>query len=172
MKPIYLHLTIAVLLFAGAVALYAFAYLHIEGIGARIVAAEQEIHNKNAEVANIRDAQSALAALTESEARIKGYFVPEGEVVAFLEEVGRTGDTLGADVAVVGVTERSTESGRTMLDLSVQATGPFSSVMRALGMLEFAPYDITLTNLSMNAAESAESSWSAAASFDVGTQLP
>lgn len=172
MKPIYIHLTLASCLLVGAVALYVFAYLYIEDIGKRVVATEQEIRNRNAEVANIREAQNALAALAESEARIRRYFVPEGEVVAFLEEIGRTGDALGADVTVVGVTEKTIEDGRTMLDLSVQATGPFASVMRTLGTLEFAPYDITLSNLSMNAAESADAAWSASASFDVGTYTP
>ena len=171
-NAILIQLLIAAAFLAAAIAAYALAFLHVEDIGARIVRAEAEAQQRTVELKNIRDAQSALAALTESEARVKGYFVPTTEVVSFLERVGTAGDAFGADVSVVGVTEDTTETGRGMLTLSIQTHGTFASVMRTLGTLEFAPYDITLKNLSLDATDAENGAWTAAATFDVGTKTP
>lgn len=169
---VLIQLLIATVFLAAAIAVYALAFLHVEDIGSRIVYAEAEGQHKNIELMNIRDAQNALAALTASEMRVKGYFVPTTEVVAFLERVGTTGDAFGADVSVVGVTEDTSGTGRGMLTLSIQTHGTFASVMRTLGTLEFAPYDITLKNLSLDATDAENGAWTASATFDVGTKTP
>ncbi|HYE22886.1 MAG TPA: hypothetical protein VEA92_00325 [Candidatus Paceibacterota bacterium] len=165
------QLSIAALFLIASVAAYVFSYLHVEGIGSRIVSAETEAQQKNAELMNIHEAQSALSVLTESEARIKGYFVPATAAVSFLESVGTAGDAFGADVSVVSVNEDTAETGRTMLSLALQVRGSFEAVMRTVGTLEFAPYDITLTNISLDATDAEGAAWTAAANFTVGTEL-
>lgn len=165
---VLIHLAIAIGLLAAAVAGYAFVYLKVKDINERVARTEMEIWTKEAELANIRDAQNALATLTESEARIKGYFVPVRDAVGFLEEVGSTGSRFGADVSVLGVTDKFSEDGRGLLTLSIQVQGSFSAIMRTVGTLEFAPYDIVLTDLSLD--EVGSGAWNASATYEVGTR--
>ena len=172
MSRTLIQLTIAGVLLVASCAGYAVAHAVVAKAGARVVAASEQIKQKNEEAKEIRKARTELTALSESEARVTGYFVSQDAVVPFLEEIGSMGKAFGSTVEVVSVTEDITETGRTMLDLSLQISGSFSSVMRTVGNLEYGPYDIALTNLSLDATSAKDNIWTASATYQVGTILP
>ena len=163
------HLVIAVVVLALSIAAYVAAYLFVGSIGTKVVEAQKQIATKTVESEGIRKASTALSALVESEARVKSYFVPTDGIVPFLEEIGQTGSSLGANVIVVGVTEKGEVDGVTAMTLALRIEGSFASVMRTVGSLEFAPYDIALTNLSLDAGEE---TWGASATYEVGAKAP
>jgi len=171
MTRTYTHLAIALLVCAASAAGYAFWYLHVEKTGKKVAALELSVAARSEELRNIQEARNALVTLTEREANLQGYFVPDAEVVPFLEEVGDVGRTLGSVVEVVSVTEGERE-GRGTVSLSLRITGPFDAVMRTVGALEYAPYDIVLTNFSADAVERGEAGalWGAQATYEVGTR--
>jgi len=166
------HLAIAGALLALSIAGYVFAYMFVDSAGAKVAGAQQEIEAKSRESQEIRKASTALAALADSEGRVREYFVSTEGIVPFLEEVTSTGSALGSSVEVVSVTEAAPVEGRTFVTLALRISGSFSSVMRTVGALEFAPYDITLTNLSLDAGGAEGGAWSASAQYQVGTKTP
>jgi hypothetical protein len=173
MNRIYAHIVIVMLLLAATAGGYGFWYLQVGEAGSRIAVIDAELAAKNEELKQIQEARSALAALSEKEARIRSYFVEGDGVVPFIEEVGRIGSSLGAKVEVLGVAE---EQGRERgsIELSLRIEGTFDAVMRTVGALEYAPYDITLTRLAIDAVSQDElgSSWAEQAAYTIGTRTP
>lgn len=167
MKPVHVHLAIAGAFVAFAVAAHVFWFMRIESL---TVEAEQ-LSATRAETERaalrIEDAKNALGTLAESEARILDYFVPESDVVPFLEEIGATGDSLGSAVEVVGVSADAGEGGRGHMTLSLRITGGFGSVMRTIGALEFGPFDSKLISVSLDGGEER---WTASAVYSIGTR--
>jgi hypothetical protein len=95
------------------------------------------------------------------------HFVSASDIVPFLSSLESTGKALGSTVSVVSVGSDTSKTKVGHLNLSLSITGPFDSVIRTLGAFEYSPYDIVLTNLTLNNASA--SSWTAAAAFSVGT---
>ena len=172
MKRSLIHLSIAALLLVASVTGYTLWYLQVQKMGSRVVEADVRISAKSEEAAHIREARDALAALSASEERVYSYFVPSGQIVPFLESIGTTGEELGTDVEVVSVREEGADSGRGTVILALRIDGSFDAVMRTIGTFEYAPYDIVLTNLSIDAVDQGEegSVWAASATYEVGTQ--
>ena len=173
MNRIYSHIAIALILLGVTAGGYGFWYLKVGEVGGRIAEIDAQLAAKNEELKQIQEARTALTALAEKEARIRGYFIEEGEVVPFIEEVGRIGESLGAAVEVLGVSEeKGGEHGS--VELSLRISGSFAAVMRTVGALEYAPYDITLTRLAVDAVgqDVTGGSWAAQAAYTVGTRTP
>lgn len=123
------------------------------------------IEKENAAIAN---AQDTIAALASDEAMLRSRFVTKSGVVPFLEELERSGDSLGSAVEVVSVTEPTEAGGRLTLAISIE--GSFASVMRTVGSLEHGPRDMRLLSLTFDTPPSDEEApWVAAATFSVGT---
>ena len=174
MMRLYTQLGIAAALFALSVAGYVFAYFTVTGMGAQVALLDAEIAVKGEELKNIQEARSALTALAAREANIQAYFIEDAELVSFLEHVGSVGESFGARVEVLGVSESTLEDARSAISLSLQVSGSFDAVMRTVGALEHAPYDITLSNLAIDAVERDEagSVWAAQVSYEIGTRTP
>lgn len=167
MKPVYMHLIIAGVFVALAIAAHVFWFLRIEALG---VEADQLLAQRaetERAASRINDAKNALGTLVESEERIKNYFIPESDVVPFLEEIGNTGEGLGSRVEVVGVTADPGEGGRGRMTLSLRIVGGFGSVMRTIGALEFGPFDSRLVSVSLDGGADG---WTASAIYSVGTR--
>ncbi len=174
MTRLYTQLGIAAALFALSVAGYGFAHLTVSGMGAQAAELDAQIAVKGEELKNIQEARSALTALAAREANIQAYFIEDAELVSFLENVGSVGEAFGAEVEVLGVTESTMEDRRSAISLALSVSGSFDAVMRTIGALEHAPYDITLSNLAIDAVERAEtgSVWAAQVSYEIGTRTP
>jgi hypothetical protein len=167
----FTHVLLALLLLAGTFVAYGAAYHIVDKKTADAAAAEAAIATKTQEAARAQEAQEQLAGLAADETQIGQYFVATRDVVPFLTAIESTGRTFGTKVSVVSV---SAAPGKPHghLTLSVSVTGAFDNVLRTVGALEYAPYDITLQNLTLDTAGNtpgAASEWEAAATFMVGT---
>ncbi len=167
----FTHVLLALLLLAAAFGAYGLSYHIVDQKTADAAAAQSEIESKALEAAQDRQAQNQLAGLEADEAQVSSYFVQTRDVVPFLTAIEATGHTFGTKVSVVSVSDApGTPHGH--LTISVSVTGPFDSVLRTVGALEYAPYDISLSNLTLDttdASKGSASDWSAAATFVVGT---
>lgn len=167
MKNPLIHLIIGAMLLLLAIGAYGVWFVVVDTENAKSLALAQEIQTKSQDASRVAEAKAALAALTTNESAISEHFISANDVVPFLGSLGSTGKALGSNVDVVSVGADPAAAGQGHLSLSVRITGTFDSVLRTLGAFEYAPYDITLTNLSFDTAGKSE--WSAAASFSVGT---
>jgi hypothetical protein len=167
MKNPLTHLILGIVLLLLAIAAYGVWFVVVDTENAKARSLAAEIHTKGQDATRIAEAKAALTALTANEDAISQHFISANDVVPFLGSLGSTGAALGSKVEVVSVGAAPATTGQGHLNLSVTITGTFDSVLRTLGAFEYAPYDITLTNLSLDTTDSAV--WSAAASLGVGT---
>jgi hypothetical protein len=156
-------------LLAAGSGVYAWWYAQVAGATDRAAALATEINEIRLDSERARDARDQLAALGTDEAAVRAHVVPAQDVVPFLETLEATGASLGSDVEVVSVSAQ--QEPRPNLALSVRITGGFDAVLRTLGAIEYAPYDIELRQLSLDTAGGSATTtpWVASATLLVGT---
>jgi hypothetical protein len=167
MKNAYLHLAGALVLLIAVISAYLFWYHELSAKRAEAAAESATLATSQANAALASEASAQLSSLGADAAAVNAYFIDAADVVPFLETLQDTGSRLGSSIDVQSVTAKS--DGRPHLDLSLTISGPFSAVARTVGAIEFAPYDITVTSLSMTAASDDAGGWNAVMAFSVGT---
>lgn len=163
-KPL-IHLAVALIALIAVGVGYAFWYGVVRDTREAVAALTIDAETKEAAAGQISEARSTLSSLAADEAFFGSYFVSTTTVVSFLESIEATGESLGARVEVASVTPGSP----TRLSVAVRITGSFSAVMRTVGAIEHAPYDITVANLTVDTNAASEGAWTATATFSVGT---
>lgn len=166
MKNPYVHLAGALVLLIAAVAGYLLWNGALSSKRAEAAQDAAALATLRANAALASAASEQLSSLGADAAEINAYFIDSANVVPFLETLQETGTRLGAKVDVQSVTAKN--DGRPHLDLSLAISGPFAAVARTVGAIEFAPYDIKVTSLSMTASGDA-GGWNAAMAFSVST---
>ena len=167
----FIHLSLALVIFAGLVGVYGFWYSLVGKASAEASQLSEEIQAKSLESGRVAAAKKALAELAEDEAAVQKYLVSENNVVPFLESLENTGKALGATVSVASVSaEKSTT--RPHLKLSLKITGSFDSVLRTLGAIEYGAYDSQLITTTFDTPKVSDpavaAEWTATASFMIG----
>ncbi|MDP2594011.1 MAG: hypothetical protein Q8P36_01590 [bacterium] len=148
---------------AGAAALvtlagYGIWYAALTEKSAAVAALENAIENKT-EIANrVTAARSALAAIADSEARVRAYFVSEEDIVAFIDSLQARGSALGTSVSVYSVATDE-EGSLPALVFSLTIRGAFDNVLRTVGAIEYAPYALSISEFALD--HDASSSWRA-----------
>lgn len=165
MKP-FTQLSIALVVLAAALSAYGSAYLLVSRSSATAAELRSQVDARSAAAARIAIARSALTELAEDEATVRGYFVSEERVVQFISDLEARGRATGASVEVLSVSAGQGATVSQNLTLALSITGGFSSVLRALGAIEYAPYHISVASLSLR--KGLESGWRADVRLDVG----
>lgn len=171
MRKPFMQLIAAVILLALFIAAYSGWFVIVDRENAKAAALATQIELQSQDTARIAAAKAALASLSSDESRVNMHFVPAADVVPFIETLQSTGSSLGSTVQVLSVSAVPGKA-RGQLALALQITGSFDSVMRTLGALEYAPYDITLGSITLStpgAAGKGARVWQAGAAFTVGT---
>src|SRR5207237_1678 len=92
---------------------------------------------------------------------------PETGVVAFISELEALARGQATSMKVLSVSTGS-EAEQPMLLLSVAIEGTFDAVMRTIGAIEYAPYDLALSKISL-AKSDGEGVWHADLALTVGS---
>lgn len=152
----------------GALGAYGALFYAFSAARAEAEAAANEVARIETEDAAIENAEEIIAALSADEAVLSSYFVSTDGIVAFLEELERSGEELGTAVEVASVSPATAPGGR--LTIALRIEGSFASVMRTLGSLEYGPRDLRIVTLALDTPPSGEdASWVAAATFSAAT---
>ncbi len=167
MKNPLTQLVLSSVLLLVVIGAYGLWYVAVDTENANARERAGEIQTKSQDASRIAAAKATLAALATDEAAVGMHFVSANDIVPFLGGLQSTGAALGSKVEVVSVGAVPGVAGQGHLNLSVHIAGTFDSVLRTIGALEYAPYDIRLTSLSLDTAT--KNAWSAAVSFSVGT---
>jgi hypothetical protein len=116
----------------------------------------------------VEEAKQELERAMNDEAAIKEYFVDTSDVVPFLESLQTIGQRLGTKVVVESVSAQPAKP-HTVLQLALKITGPFSSVEKTLGAIEYQAHDTTVTNITFDTPPGAAAQWTAAVTLRIGT---
>lgn len=166
MKSPTLHLLIALSVSAAALAGYAVWYGVVSDKSGEVASLENQIEAASETVSRIASARAALTEIADDEVRVRSYFVPEAGVVAFINDLEARGLARGAAIDVASVSAGGSPSRPTLM-LSVNIKGTFDSVMRTVGSIEYAPYDVSISSFSIR--QDVEDMWRADLGLLVGS---
>lgn len=166
MRSARLHAVLSISAAAIALIGYGFWYAAVEAKSALVADLENQIVAKTGTANRLASSRASLTEIADDEATIRSYFVPETGVVAFIDALQARGKVQGATVSVLSVSA-SDKATRPLLTFSLAVTGTFDAVMRTVGAIEYAPYDLTVAGLSVG--QNGKSSWRADLNIVVGS---
>lgn len=109
---------------------------------------DHRIMVKTETASRITSVRASLSEIESDEKNIQNYFVSKTKVVTFIDDLERQGRALGAMVGVSSVAVVDTAEYPT-LTLTFSIEGTFDAVMRTIGSIEYAPYDLSVASLSV-----------------------
>ncbi|OGG80075.1 hypothetical protein A3J11_01205 [Candidatus Kaiserbacteria bacterium RIFCSPLOWO2_02_FULL_55_12] len=127
---------------------FGFWYATLKDKSVAVADLERQIAAKTETTGRIASARASLAEIAGDEASIRGYFVPEAGVVSFITDLESRGRAQGAVVSVRAVSTSGTGVEQA-LAFSLVVEGTFDAVMRTVGAIEYAPYALSVSALSL-----------------------
>lgn len=166
MKSSFIHSIIACSVCVAMVIGYEFWYGVTKAKSAAVAHLESQIVAKTETAHRIASARASLAEIAGDEASMQNYFVSETDVVSFITNLEAQGKTQGTVVSVLSVS--ASDPGRQpTLTVILTITGTFDAVMRTLGAIEYAPYALSVSTLSVE--QDSKNSWHANLNLLVGS---
>lgn len=169
MKSPFIHIVFVCSVCAAMIVGYGFWYSVIENKSTAVANLENQIVTKTKTAARIASVRASLAEIAGDEASMQNYFVPETGVVAFITDLEEQGHKQGTTVSVLSVST-SGAGAQPTLTFSLTINGAFDAVMRTVGAIEYAPYDLSISTLVLGKTD--ESGWHANLSLLVGSVPP
>lgn len=166
MKSAFSHLIAALSVCVLSTVGYGMWYAAISKKSAAVENLQHLIDTKTETVSRIAATRATLAGVANDETVVQSYFVPESSVVAFIDSLEMRGKAQGAVVKVVSVSTTGTVAQPT-LSLSLSVSGTFDAVMRTVGTIEYAPYALSVSALSVS--QDAKDNWHADCKVLVGS---
>lgn len=166
MKSHRLQLVVALVIAGIALAGCRFWYAAVAEKSKAVADLQGQIAAKTTSLQRGTSARAALAEMANDEAVLQKYVVPGTGVVAFIEELQSQGNSLGSTVNVLSVSTGSVNTQPTLI-LALSVTGTFDAVIRTIGAIEYAPYKLSVSGLSLE--QDGRNSWHATMDLIVGS---
>jgi len=152
MKSTFFNLLIWIVLSVAALTSYGYWYAAIAAKSTAVASLQNQIDTKTKTSDRINAARAAFAEVAGDEAIVQGYFVPETGVVSFIDALEGFARAQGATMKVLSVSVAGSAKLPTLV-LSVSVDGGFDAVMRTIGSIEYAPYDLSVSKLALSKSE-------------------
>lgn len=165
MKSSFFHFIIALAAGVAVLAGYGVWYAVVAAKSASVADLQNQIDTKTEAEGRVASARAAIAEVASDENVIRSYFVPKTGVVAFINNLEASGQSQGTKIDVLSVSAGT--GAQSTLELSLAVNGTFDAVLRTVGAIEYAPYDISLSSFSL--AQDAENNWRADLGIVVGS---
>jgi hypothetical protein len=168
MKSPYLHLIIWLSICAATLVGYGFWYNTVTGESATVADLQSQIDTKTETSTRVAAARSALAEISGDESLVQSYFVPDTGVVPFIDDLESRAQVQTATMKVLSVSTGGTakQSNLTLL-FTISIDGTFDAVMRTVGSVEYAPYDLSVSKLSVS--KEGKNAWHADLELIIGS---
>lgn len=170
MKSPLTHLLLAIVVGVATCAAYGFWYVMVSQKSADVAALDQKIVAANEDIKRVAAANTALAEISGDETKVQSYFVSDtgmgSPVKDFVNALQALGDAEKSQVNVLLITP-GTSSAQPSLVLNLSIQGTFDAVMRTLGAIEYAPYDLTISNVTIQKND--KNSWQTTLTIVVGS---
>ncbi|MHB8660989.1 MAG: hypothetical protein ACYC75_03625 [Minisyncoccota bacterium] len=167
MKSPFFHIIIAgsvcIILMIG----YGIAYAGVEAESVTVANLESQITAKTETASRDASTRASLDEIASDEATMQSYFVPETGVVSFIDNLQTQAKTLGATTTVLSVSLSGTGTQQAVLEVALIVKGTFDSVMRAVGAIEYAPYDLSIPAFALKQDD--KNAWEADLNIAVGS---
>ncbi len=167
MKSSFIQLALACAVCVTTLILYGFWYAAVSTKSVGVAKLESEIVAAIEATSRAASVRAALTKITSEETVVQSYFVPETGVVAFINDLEARGRQQGTLVRVLSVSA-GTETKQPMLVLTLTINGVFDAVMRTVGTIEYAPYALSISEISLG-QEDDKGNWRANLKLRVGS---
>ncbi len=152
MKSYFTHALSTLALCVVTLVGYGFWYAAVANKSTVVANMQNQIDEKTESAARVTSARTALAEIAGDESAVRSYFVPETEIVSFIDDLVARGRALSAAVKILSVSADNSHNQST-LSFSLTVKGTFDAVMRTVGMIEYAPYNLSIAKLSVGKDE-------------------
>lgn len=166
MKSTFIQLILALVVCTAALVGYWVWYGTVASTSAAVTALQSQIDTKTRVASRMATTRSALAEIVGDEAVVQNYFISETGVVAFIDGLETLGRTNGATAVNVLSVSTDGASAQQMFKFTLSIKGTFDAVMRTVGAIEYAPYAISISSLSIG--QDTKNDWHADLTFLVG----
>ena len=165
MKSSTTHFFVMLAVLAGALTSYGLWYQAVSSMSARAADLQDQIDTNTQSLARIAAARAALTEISGDEAAVQSYFVPDTGVVGFIDDLQARGHMLGSSVVISSVSAGSTGT-HSALRVALTVHGAFDAVLRTIGSIEYAPYDLSVVSLTVS--QDGKNSWYGEMTITVG----
>lgn len=155
-KPI-LPLVSSIIIFILVGIGYLVWYKTVSAQSALTASLDAQINAKTETEARISSARAALADVSNEETLLNSYFVSPSEVVPFIDALEAIGAGESAPITILSVAGGT--GAHPVLTFTLSIHGTFDAVMRTVGAIEYAPYDLSITALAIG--KDASNAWHA-----------
>ncbi len=166
MKSPLSHFIFAVSVFAAVGIGYVVLYAGVESKSAYVADLANQIAAKTEIESRAASTRASLAEIENDQTEMQSYFVPEAGVVAFIDDLQAQAQALNATTSILSVSMSSADA-QPVLKIALIIKGTFDSVMRAVGAIEYAPYDLSVSALSLEQDD--KNAWHANLNLVVGS---
>lgn len=167
MRPVFVQLTLAFVVCAAATAGYAIWYGVVAAESSAATALQGKIDAQTTAANRMAAARATLAGIAGDDAAVRNYFVSETGIVAFIDGLEALGRATGSTtVDVLSVSTGGTDA-HPAFKFALSVKGTFDGVMRTIGAIEYAPYAISVSSLSV--VKNAQNDWRANLVFLAGS---
>lgn len=164
MRPSVLHLVVVTLAGIAVLGGYGAWYRIISQKSNEVIDLQNKITETSDAMGRIASTRAALTEISGDEAQVQGYFVPETGAPALIEDLEARGVAQKASVSVLSAAIGGT-SAQPTLTLPITITGTFDAVMRTVGAIEYAPYALSISSVTVQ--KNANNVWQASLSLTV-----
>lgn len=148
MKSSAIHLVVWVCISVAAVAGHGLWYSVIAKKSAGVADLQSQINAKTETAARVALARTALAEIAGNESAVQSYFVSEAGVVLFIDHLESRAREQAAALEVLSVSVGNSAAQPTLV-VAITVRGTFDAVLRTVGAIEYAPYSVSLSKLSL-----------------------
>jgi hypothetical protein len=166
MKSPFAHLIFALIICALACVGYGFSYSILVQKSAAVADLESKIASQTDAINRLTATRAAFGEIAGDEAAVQNYFISESGVVGFIDMLQSSGRAQGAAVDVLSVSADKLSKQPTFT-FSISISGSFDAVMRTVGVIEYAPYAVSVSALSVR--QDAKNLWHADMIFVAGS---
>lgn len=166
MKSSFSHLILAFFIGSIVSSGYVMWYLAISNKSNEGVNLQEQIVVSKENANRIAAARAALAQISGDEAKVQSYFVSEKNIASFINVLEQDGLAQKAVLKVLSVSKGDSSSQSTLI-FALSVKGTFDAVMRTVGAIEYAPYAVSVSSLSI--AQDVKNSWYANITLTVGS---
>lgn len=148
MKSTLTHFLIVLVLMLSAIAAYGTFYAALSAKSSMVADLQSSIDQGTQTANHIASARAAISEIAGDEAVVRGYFISDMAAGPFFDDLQARGRAQGATVSVLSAST-DTVNKYPVLTLSLTVKGAFDAVMRTIGVIEYAPYDLSVSALSV-----------------------
>lgn len=166
MKSPFIKLGITLVICAATLTGYGVWHAAISIKSVAIADLESQITAAIETASHVASVRTTLSKIVGDETIIQSYFVPESSVVSFINSLEARGRSQKATVSVLSVSAGG-ELAQPTLIFTLTIKGTFDAVMRSLGTIEYVPFILSISDLSLG--QDSKNEWHANVRLYVGS---